>query len=98
MEVGGGAAEGSEADPALLPLRPVEDVELRVMAFDWIQASDRRPGGCVNEREAAIAPLRGQRAGVEPEGFDRVDDFLIGHRVIVANSAAAVLRQPLGGR
>ena len=65
------------------------------MAFDWVQASDRGSGRRVNEREAAIAPLRGQRAGVEPEGFDLVDDFLIGHRVIVADSVAAVSGQLL---
>jgi len=65
------------------------------MAFDGVQASDWRSGGHVNEREAAIAPLGRQRTGAEVEGFDLVDDFIIGHRVIVADSVAAVSGQLL---
>jgi hypothetical protein len=44
----------------------------------------------VNEREAAIASLRCQRAGVELEGFDRIDDLVIRHRVIVTDRARTV--------
>ena len=49
----------------------------------------------MKEREAAIATLRRHRAGVEREGFDREDDFVIRHRVVVTDRQAAVRAFPL---
>ncbi len=85
--VAGGPPNRPKGTPALFPQRPVENVEQPVMPFDEVQASDWRFGGQVNEREAAIAPLGGQRAGAEVEGFDLVDDLVIRHRFIVTDRA-----------
>lgn len=52
-------------------------------------------GRDMKEREAAIATLRRHRAGVEGEGFDREDDFVIRHRVLVTDRQAAVRAFPL---
>ena len=77
--------------------RPVEDVEQPVVAFDRVDTGDRRSHRHLDQREAAIAALRGDRAGVELEGFDRVDDLLIRHRVIVTDRCRAVsARVPVG--
>jgi len=60
------------------------------MPFDRAQACDGRSRRDMKEREAAIATLRRHRAGVECEGFDREDDFVIRHRVLVTDRRAAV--------
>ena len=65
------------------------------MPFDRAQASDGRSRRDMKEREAAIATLRRHRAGVELEGFDREDDFVIRHRVLVTDRQAAVRAFPL---
>ena len=89
------AAQRTEVDPAFLPQRPIKDVEQPVMPFDRAQACDGRSRRDMKEGEAAIATLRRHRAGVEGAGFDREDDFVIRHRVLVTDRQAAVRAFPL---
>jgi hypothetical protein len=45
----------------------------------------------MDEREAAIAPLRHDGACVEDEVLDELDDVVIGHDVIVVDRRGPVL-------
>ena len=65
VEGGCGAAKWAEVDPALLPQRPIENIEQPVMFLDRAQAGDWRSRFDMKEREAAIAPLRRHLTGVE---------------------------------
>jgi hypothetical protein len=86
----GGAAKGAEVDPVLFPQQPIQVVEQSVMPFDRAQAGNRRARFDMNEREAAIATLRRHRGRIEPEGFDREDDFVIRQRLIMTDEQTTV--------